>query len=101
MKATLYKPGSPVQELPAESFALPNAKGYAQVDELVSEVLGCKLEMVDILDSGPDYVAYSIFDCRDELNLDAMRELKAISRYDYDAGAEENQMRGPILIVQR
>ena len=55
--------------------------------------------MVDVLDSGPNYVAYSIFDSEEECNQAATVALAVASGHSYDAEAEDQLLRGPILLV--
>lgn len=99
MTVILYTPNEPPQGLSPDGFLLPNLSGFAHVTARVAEELNCSLGLVDVLDTGPGYVAYSIFDCEDEPNDTAMQALTAISRHPYDPENEDDQLRGRILVV--
>ncbi|MBU6122274.1 hypothetical protein [Hymenobacter siberiensis] len=55
--------------------------------------------LVDVLASGPDYVAFSIFDFEGEVNLAAMEAVAEISGHDFDAADEDQTLAGPVLII--
>lgn len=101
MIATLYIPGQPPLSLAPEGFVLPDTAGFAQVSDQVAEHLGCDVALVDVLDSGVDFVAYSIFDGDGEINKDAIQALKAISKHApvYDSEEEEDLLRGAVLLI--
>ena len=103
MTVTLYTPGESPRLLTPEGFSLPDAdSGLAHISSRIAEELGCTINLVDVLDSGPGYCAYSIFDSEAEVNNEARLSLKAVSRYPaaWDSDDEESIIRGPILIVQ-
>lgn len=100
MKATLYSPHEPPRVLPNEGFVLPDpATLVAQVPAQVSAFLGCVAELVDVLVSGPRYVAYSVFDYEGELNHAAMKALTEVSGESFDLKDEEAVVCGPVLVV--
>lgn len=102
MKATLYIPSQAPQAVSAEGLSLPSgAESYAHVTDRVAHLLDCQKGMVDILDTGADYAAYSVFDYESgEPNLAAVDILNVISRHPASYGADEDsQLYGPILIV--
>jgi hypothetical protein len=80
---------------------LPLPEGYAHVSGEVAGFLGCNQGLVDVLDCGPDYVAYSIFDYEGATNQQAMVALSAVSRYAYNAEDDDQVLQGPILLVTR
>jgi hypothetical protein len=102
MKATLYIPSQVPQAVSAEGLSLSSgAESYAHVTDRAAHLLGCPKGMVDILDTGSDYAAYSVFDYEGgEPNLAAVDILNMISRQPASYGADEgSQLYGPILIV--
>jgi len=99
MTATLYQPGQPPQPLPAELFTLPDASGRAKVTQAVADALGCHVGLVDVLASGPGYVAYSIFDCEEEINESAMIRLINLTEVAVDLEEDNDILRGNVLIV--
>lgn len=99
MNALLYLP----QQLPQtiEPDGLSVQVGFAQVLERVAVLLDCTPELVDVLASGPEYVAYSIFDSEGEVNLSAMVAVTEISGVAFEAEDEDAVLRGAVLIVRR
>lgn len=75
--------------------------GYVYVADEVAHLLGCVRGLVDVLDSGPDYVAFSIFDYEGDSNNGAMEALEAISRHEYGRGDDDQILHGPVLLVMR
>jgi hypothetical protein len=101
MRALLYQPGQLPKPVATDGLTLPSPEGYAQVSPQVAAFLGCSEGFVDILDCGPDYVAYSIFDYEGAPNQPAMDALSAISTHAYDAEDDDQVLQGPILLVTR
>jgi hypothetical protein len=99
MQATLYIPNQPPQLVSTAGLSLPLPTGYTSVSDEVVQLLGCPRALVDVLDSGPDYVAFSIFDYEGETNHLAMSALESISGHKYDARDEDQILQGPILVV--
>jgi hypothetical protein len=100
MNATLYLPHQPPQLVFVEGFCMPDpATGLARIPDQVPELLGCAPELVDVLASGPEYVAYSIFDCEDEENPAAMTAVSVMSGVAFDAEDEDAVLRGAVLVV--
>lgn len=108
MVAVLYKSGEVPKVLGNEEFTLPNQEtGFAKVSEPVALALGCTISAVDILDCGPDFVAYSIFDYEGDPSENGMSEegLKALMKWTkhpeaYAKGNAED-LGGPLLLVTR
>lgn len=67
--------------------------------DIVPGLLHCAPELVDVLASGQGYVAYSVFDCEGEVNPEAMAALGALTGVSFDAGNEDELLRGPVLVV--
>ena len=101
MVATLYIPNQPPQTVVTDGLSLPSPAGYAQVSSEVADFLGCAQGFVDVLDCGPDYVAYSIFDCEGATNQPAMAALSAVSSHAYDVEDDDQVLQGPIVLVTR
>ena len=102
MIATLYLPQQPPQAVPTEGLSLPDpATGFAQVTEQVSALLGCAPELVDVLASEPNYVAYSVFDSEESVNEAAMTAVTAVSGVAFDAADADMILCGPVLILQK
>jgi hypothetical protein len=103
MLATLYIPGQSPQPVPVDGLSLPSSStGYAYVTDREAELLGCTRGLVDVMDCGPDYVAYTIFDYEgDDVNLAATQALSKVSTHDFDLNDEEGYLRGPVLLVTR
>lgn len=99
MQATLYIPNQPPQLVSTIGLSLPLPTEYTFISDEVVQLLGCARGLVDVLDSGPDYVAFSIFDYEGENNPLAMNALSAVSGHHYDAEDEDQALQGPILIV--
>ncbi|MDO7851369.1 hypothetical protein [Hymenobacter convexus] len=98
--ANLYRPGQPPQPIPAEQFALPDASGRAQVTQAVADALGCHVSLLDVLASGPGYVAYSIFDCEGDVNAAVIPLLKAVTKTEWGNENEDEVLRGNILVIR-
>ena len=65
----------------------------------MSGLLGCALELVDVLTSGPEYVAYSIFDSEWEANPTAM-VVATVSGGAFDSEDEDAVLCGAELVVR-
>ena len=101
MNATLYLPHQPPQLVSVEGLCLLDpTTGFARVPDQVPGLLGCAPGLVDVLASGPDYVAYSVFDSEEEANPAAMAAVAAVSGVAFDSNDEDAVLRGAILIVQ-
>lgn len=99
--ATLYLPQQAPRLVPA--YELDSVDGVAVFSKIPSQVpvlLDCRPEVVDILASGPHYVAYSIFDFEGSTNLLAMEALTVLSGVSFSMNEEDTILCGPILIVQ-
>ncbi len=100
MDATLYLPDQLPQRVSAEGLILPDiATGYARVPVRVSAILNCSLGLVDVLASGPHYVAYSVFDCEGDTNQSAMYSVALLSGASFDSTDNDSILCGPVLIV--
>jgi hypothetical protein len=101
MNATLYLPQQPPRAMPADGLFMRDPKtGFARVPEQVPALLGCAPGLVDVLASGPEYVAYSVFDCEGEANQAAMAAVAAASGVAFDAEDEDTVLCGAVLVVQ-
>jgi hypothetical protein len=101
MNATLYIPQQPPQAVPVEGLCMPDPKtGFAQVPKQVPELLGCAPGLVDVLASGPEYVAYSVFDCEGQTNQAAMAAVAAVSGVAFDSEDEDAVLCGAVLVVR-
>ncbi|WP_345051056.1 hypothetical protein [Hymenobacter glaciei] len=79
---------------------MPDPKtGFARVTEQVPALLGCRPELVDVLACGPEYVAYSVFDCEGETNQAAMAAVAAVTGVAFKAEDEDAVLRGAVLVV--
>lgn len=100
MNATLYLPQQPPQSVSSEGMAMPNpATGLVGVPAAVPALLGCAPALVDVLASGPTYVAYSIFDSEGEVNPAAMEAVGELSGVSFDIDDEDATLHGAILVV--
>jgi hypothetical protein len=100
MTATLYQPQQPPQTVSAAGLQLPDpATGFATVPKHVPVLLNCAPELVDVLASGPQYVAYSIFDCEGPANYAAMEAVAAASGVTFDRNDEDAILRGAVLLL--
>ncbi|WP_223653152.1 hypothetical protein [Hymenobacter psoromatis] len=100
MHDTLYLPQQPPQAVPVEGLSMPDpATGFARVPERVPVLLDCAPELVDVLASGPGYVAYSVFDCEGPANPAAMVAVAAVSGVAFDSEDEDTVLRGAVLVV--
>ncbi|RZK44977.1 MAG: hypothetical protein EOO61_01805 [Hymenobacter sp.] len=99
MYATLYAPHQSPQPISVEGLTLPDPlSGLASIPERVPVLLDCTLELVDVLVSNPNYVAYSIFDCEGQVNDAAMTALTELTGAKF--GDDEDEiLRGTILVV--
>ena len=101
MNATLYLPRQNPQSVSTEGLNLPDtATGFATVPEPVPALMGCARNLVDVLVSGPGYVAYSIFDCEGPVNEAAMAAVAEVSGVSFDPSDEDAVLCGPVLVVQ-
>lgn len=100
MNATLYLPQQPPQTVSVRGLSLPDVgTGFARVPEQVSAMLGCAPELVDVLASGDEYVAYSVFDCEGPVNEAGMAAVAELSGVAFDADDEDAILCGPVLVV--
>lgn len=99
MTATLYVPNQPLQLVATNGLSLPTTAGYAFVSEEVARYLDCTRSLVDVLACGPGYVAYSVFDFEGDINQPAMIALSTIAGHLFDTEDEEQQLRGPVLVI--
>ncbi len=101
MNATLYLSNQPPRVVPVAGLSLPSPAGYAQVTDEVAAHLACVRDLVDVLDCGPDYVAYSVFDFEGPTNQAAMTALESVSGHQYDINDDDQALQGPVLLVTR
>jgi hypothetical protein len=99
MNITLYKPSEAPQQVPPFEHAGNLVKGGSQPMERVAELMGCPVSLIDVQASGPNYVAYSVFDCEGPTNLLGMAEVARLSGVSLDPEEEDEQLCGPILVV--
>lgn len=79
---------------------MPDPKtALAQIPDQVAALLGCSSGLVDILASGPEYVAYSVFDSEGEANPAAMAAVAAVSGEAFDLDDEDALLYGAVLII--
>ena len=74
--------------------------GFVRVPDQVPGLLGCAPGLVDVLASGPEYVAYSVFDSDEDANPTAMAAVAAVSGVAFDADDEDAVLRGAVLVVR-
>ena len=104
MKVTLYNPDQLPQSIPPAGFSLPDSStGFSEVTALIARELRCELDLVDVLDSGKDFVAYTIFDSGGEHNSTGIAEVMKWSDHPeaYQGDGEDDQLCGPMLLVTR
>ena len=102
MPATLYVPGQPPLRLPTGQFLLlDSASDHSDDTQKAALALDCVPQLVDVLATGPDYIAFSVFDHQGATNPAAMRELSALTGVAFDATNEDEVLRGPVLVVSR
>jgi hypothetical protein len=101
MVATLYLPGQLPQAVSTTGLLLPDpATRFSRVPEQVPVLLNCVLELVDVLASGPGYVVYSVFDCEEPINLEAMTAVAEVSGVVFDPDDEDALLCGAVLVVR-
>ena len=101
MNATLYLPHQSPQLVAIEGLCIPDpATGFARVPDQVPVLLGCAPGLVDVLASGPDYVAYSVFDSEGETNQAAMAAVAVVSGVAFDSEDEDAVLCGAVLVVR-
>lgn len=101
MNATLYLPHQPPQAVSIAGLSLPDpVSGFVGVPEQVPILMSCMPELVDVLASSPQYVAYSIFDFEGPVNQAAMVAMTAISGAIFDLEDDDTTLCGPVLIVR-
>ena len=101
MNASLYLPNQAPQTVSVTGLSLPSPTGHARITDEVAAHLGCVRDLVDVLDSGPDYVAYSVFDFEGAMNQGAMTALEAVSGNRYDINDDDQVLQGPVLLITR
>ena len=103
MTAQLYLPQQPPLVVSASGLSLPDpTTGFARVPEQVPLLLDCAAGLVDVLASGPDFVAYSIFDYEGGLvNTSAMKELSKLTGLAFDVSNDDDVLLGPVLVLTR
>jgi hypothetical protein len=74
--------------------------GLASLPAWVPELLGCEPGLVDVLASGPGYVAYSVFDYEaGPVNMEAMRELTDLTGVTFEPDDGDAVLLGPVLVI--
>jgi len=102
MNATLYLPYQLPQAVSVDGLSLPDpVTGLARVSEQVPVLMGCARGLVDVLASGPGYVAYSVFDCEGPVNEAAMTAVAEMSGVGFDLADEDAVLCGPVLVVRQ
>lgn len=100
MNAILYVPQQAPHLVPVEGLSLPDpVTGFASVNEQVASLLNCTANLVDVLASSPQYVAYSVFDFEGPINHSAMVAVAEIAGVIFDPDDEDAILCGPVLIV--
>lgn len=100
MQATLYLPQQPPQVVPVDDFRkLDLTTRFTAVPQEVSVIMNCAPELVDVLASGSNYVAYSIFDYEGPVNHAAMTAVAQVSGVTFDAEDEDSMLCGPVLVI--
>ena len=100
MTAILYFPHQLPRVVPIGELSLPDtASGFVKVPSSVAVLLDCAPTLVDVLASGPGYVAYSVFDCEGEINHTAMVAVSEVSGVKFDESDEDSVLRGGVLVV--
>lgn len=101
MQATLYLPQQHPQTIHVDGLSMPDlATGFVGVPQGVPVAMGCVPELVDVLASGPNYVAYSVFDCEGLVNQKAMAAMTEVSGVSFDMEDEDAVLCGAVLIVK-
>ncbi|RTQ45852.1 hypothetical protein EJV47_23775 [Hymenobacter gummosus] len=100
MNATLYLPHQSPRAVSVEGLTLPDpTTGLVRIPEPVPALMGCPRGLVDVLASGPQYVAYSVFDCEGKINQAAMVALAEASGVGFELDDEDTILCGPVLVV--
>lgn len=100
MNATLYLPHQLPQAVSIEGLVLPDPiTGFVRVPGQVPVLMSCEPSLVDVLATGPGYVAYSIFDCEGPVNLPAMTAVSKVSGIVFDPKDDFTTLCGAILLV--
>lgn len=100
MQATLYLPQQPPQAVSVDEFRqLDLSTSFAAVPQEVSVLMSCVPELVDVLASGPGYIAYSVFDYEGPVNQAAMAAVAKVSGIAFDVEDEDAVLCGPVLVI--
>lgn len=100
MLATLYHPNQAPATVEAAGFTLPaTSADFTNDADRAAATLGCAPGLVDVLALGPGYLAFSVFDHEGEPNLDAMRAVSILTGIPFNCAADDELLRGPILVV--
>jgi|GEM_PF-5599779 len=100
MTVTLYRPNQEPTAEATNGFNIPQPAEFVQVPPQAASLLGCAPSLVDVLATGPGYVAYSIFDSEQEPNPAAMAAVSELTGISFDAADEDELLCGPVLIVK-
>lgn len=101
ISATLYLPEQPPQAVSTIGLEmLAHETGFAHIPEVVPALLGCLPGLVDVLASGTEYIAYSVFDFEGETNLSAMMAVEALTGQRFSPEEDDEVLCGPVLIVK-
>ena len=101
MNAMLYLPSMAPQLVSIDGLCMPDpVTGFARVPDQVPGLLGCAPALVDVLASGLDYVAYSVFDSDGEENPAAMAAVAAVSKVAFELADEDAVLCGAVLVVK-
>jgi len=101
MKATLYTPPTQHQQVSiAEDWNELIADGFCRLPVTAPELLGCEAGLVDMLATGPEYVAFAIFDYEGgNPNVAAMEEMERLTGHSFGEDADSTLL-GPVLIIR-
>jgi hypothetical protein len=97
---TLYTPGHPPTIESVEGFSSLKTTPFAKVPPQAASLLGCELNLVDVLANGPDYVVCTVFDSEEEANPAATQAVATLAGIDFDITDEDELLRGPVLIIK-
>ena len=98
--ATLYIPQQLPVTVPLQELGLSTStEGNMPAIDTVAHILGCSPSLVDVLASGSEYIAYSVFDYEGEVNETAMQVVQKTTGITFDLEDDDTILRGPILVI--
>jgi hypothetical protein len=100
MTAILFSPQEVAKHVTISGFTGMSHMS-SETRESIAKLLGCQSELIDVLASGTEFVAYSIFDFEGgHPNEAGMRQLTKLTGLEFGMD-DDTTILGPLLIIRQ